>query len=381
MTSNEPKGADREPLHVVLLTAPAPMGGLETVVANLAAGLADAGVHVTLVQLITPGSSTSGALNAVQSSRLTHVTLVHAARAYREVRDDIIALLPARASTVLHSHGKRADLIGALVARKARMPHVSTVHGFITNSAKQRVARRVHEFVLRRVDRVIAVSRQLEAELQRSIGMTRVRLIPNAPPRIVRKDRTAARALLGASEGGERHALVGWVGRISREKGLDVFIRAIPLMHDRDAGIVVLGDGAERASLMAEAQAAGIAGRLTWLGAVPDAASLFSGLDVLVVSSRTEGTPMNVLEAIDAAVPVVATAVGGIPDLIDEGAGWLVPSESSPALAAALDEALGDLTAARARAEMALARVRARSTDWIGAHHSLYRQLSVRESS
>ncbi len=127
---------------------------------------------------------------------------------------------------------------------------------------------------------------------------------------------------------------------------------------------------------MAEAQAAGVSDRIAWLGAVPDAAALFSGLDVLVVSSRTEGTPMNVLEAIDAAVPVVATAVGGIPDLIDDGAGWLVPSESPSALAAALDAALGDLSAARARADQALARVRSRGTDWIAAHHSLYRQLS-----
>lgn len=376
MTDNQTSAVDGMPLHVVLLTAPAPMGGLETVVANLAAGLSDAGVHVTLIQLITPGGSTSSALSAVQSARLTHVTLVHAARAYRQIRDDVLALLPAHATTVLHSHGKRADLIGALVARSARLPHVSTVHGFITNTAKQRVARRVHEFVLRRVDRVIAVSRLLETELRQAIGSSRVALIPNAPPRIVRKARDAARALLGASALGEPSVLVGWVGRISREKGLDVFIQSLPLLLDRNAGIVVIGDGAERASLMAEAQAAGVSDRIAWLGAVPDAAALFSGLDVLVVSSRTEGTPMNVLEAIDAAVPVVATAVGGIPDLIDDGAGWLVPSESPSALAAALDAALGDLSAARARADQALARVRSRGTDWIAAHHSLYRQLS-----
>ncbi len=196
MTDNQTSAVDGVPLHVVLLTAPAPMGGLETVVANLAAGLTDAGVHVTLVQLITPGGSTSSALCAVQSTRLKHVTLVHAARAYRQIRDDVVALLPSHATTVLHSHGKRADLIGALVARSARLPHVSTVHGFITNTAKQRVARRVHEFVLRRVDRVIAVSRVLETELRLAVGASRVALIPNAPPRIVRKTRDAARTTI-----------------------------------------------------------------------------------------------------------------------------------------------------------------------------------------
>ncbi len=209
MTDNRASADNGVPLHVVLLTAPAPMGGLETVVANLAAGLTDSGVHVTLVQLITPGGSTSSALSAVQSARRTPVTRVHAARADRQIRDDVVALLPAHATIVLHSHGKRADLIGALVARSARLPHVSTVHGFITNTAKQRVARRVHEFVLRRVDRVIAVSRLLETELRQAIGASRVALIPNAPPRILRKARDAARVLLGASALGEPAVLVG----------------------------------------------------------------------------------------------------------------------------------------------------------------------------
>lgn len=359
---------------VFLLTAASSIGGLETVAAALAHGLAQAGRRVTLVQLRTPGGARSEALDRINHPLVEHRSLEHSARDYRGIVKAVRSLLPSDRSAIVHSHGKRADFIGALVVLGTRHRQVATVHGFVANTFKQRIGRRMHELTLRRADRIVAVSKPLEQELSKIAGARKVRLIENASPGVRTLDRAAARARLSQSM---NTVVVGWVGRISPEKGLDIFLQAAAAQVDQTSRIVVIGDGNDRPVREAQARELGLSERIRWLGPVPGAAELFSGLDLLVLSSRTEGTPMNVLEAIDAGVPVVATAVGGVPALLEDGAGWLVSSESPRDLAAAMDEVVGDLRAAKGRAELALARLRARqqSADWISSHISLYEEL------
>jgi glycosyltransferase involved in cell wall biosynthesis len=115
-------------------------------------------------------------------------------------------------------------------------------------------------------------------------------------------------------------------------------------------------------------------------GAHADAARLFSAFDALVISSRTEGTPMIVLEAAVAGIPVVSTSVGGVPDLLEDGAGWLVPPGDRDALAQAIRAALDDptergLRGARLRARFAPA---ASDNDWVDQYLDLYRRLIAR---
>jgi len=363
------------PRDVLLLTAPAPHGGLETVVATLAAGLARAGHSVTVIQLLTPGAPLASALSELSHSNIRHLHFIRAARDYSGACADVRALLDAQPSAVLHAHGARADLIAALTSRKRRR-FVSTVHGFVTNSVKQRLARIAHLLVLRRASRVVAVSGLLDRQLSRTVGRKRVVFIPNAPPINTLLPRSEARAALGVPSDAR---VIGWVGRASREKGLDVFVEAMALLNDREAVAVVIGDGPELNVASAKAEACGLTHRIRWLGAQSNAARLFAGLDLLVLSSRTEGTPMTVLEAIDARVPVVATAVGGVPDLLGNDAGWLVPSESPARLAVAIDEALRDRDGATRRADRAAQSLDARHglSMWIAAHVQLYEESSV----
>jgi glycosyltransferase involved in cell wall biosynthesis len=151
------------------------------------------------------------------------------------------------------------------------------------------------------------------------------------------------------------------VGRLQPEKGVDVFLRAAALVSARvpSARFVVVGDGPLRGELEALAGRLGLEGRVEFLGYRPDARELLGGLDVLAVSSRSDGAPLVVLEALTAGVPVVGSAVGGIPDQIRHGReGLLVPPGDPHALADALAALVAE--PARARAMGAAGRRRAR---------------------
>jgi len=144
------------------------------------------------------------------------------------------------------------------------------------------------------------------------------------------------------------------VGRLRIRKGLDVLLAAMPelLLRHPGARLVVAGDGEHRAALESAAAALGLGDAVAFLGRVDGGRvrALLPGAAALVVPSLYEGMPLVVLEAMAAAVPVVASRVSGIPEVVVDGeTGWLVPPEDPPALAAALAALLGDGAAARRR--------------------------------
>jgi glycosyltransferase involved in cell wall biosynthesis len=127
--------------------------------------------------------------------------------------------------------------------------------------------------------------------------------------------------------------------------------------------VAVIGEGPERPDLEQRVRDAGLADRVRFHGEVLDAAACFRAFDLFVSSSRTEGTPIVLFEAIAAGVPVVATSVGGVPDVLGPDQALLVPPEDPSALAAAIREALAEPGAASVRAENAMRR--------LGEHYAL----------
>jgi glycosyltransferase involved in cell wall biosynthesis len=104
-----------------------------------------------------------------------------------------------------------------------------------------------------------------------------------------------------------------------------------------------VGDGPLRESLVLRAEELGIAERVTFLGWRQDMPQVYAALDLLTLTSRNEGTPVTIIEGMAAGVPVAATAVGGVPDLVrDRETGWLVPPDNSPALMGAWQAILKD---------------------------------------
>ena len=148
-------------------------------------------------------------------------------------------------------------------------------------------------------------------------------------------------------------------------------------LADVRAELHFVGDGRMRGNLEARARELGIGERVTFHGPVVDAGRFLAAFDLLALSSRTEGTPMVLFEALAAGVPIVATTVGGVPDVVSEREALLVPSEDPGALATAIERALGFPEEARERADRAAHRLRSAYAvePWLDAHVSLYRGL------
>jgi glycosyltransferase involved in cell wall biosynthesis len=200
-------------------------------------------------------------------------------------------------------------------------------------------------------------------------------------------DRAEARQQLGLPPHGRS---IAWIGRLVPIKGPDLFMRALSGIRRSDWTACVIGDGPERPAMEAIARSSGVADRVRFAGLVHEAARYLAAFDLLVLSSRSEGTPIVVLEAMGAEVPVVATAVGGVSELLGgDAGGWLVPPEDPLALANAVDQALSDPAAVQSRTRFGRARVESELSlpVWIGRHEAVYhsairtRQSARRRSS
>jgi glycosyltransferase involved in cell wall biosynthesis len=353
------------------------MGGLETVVSTLAAAQRRSGHTVVVAPTLSaPGDGWNFA-TSLEHADVELVPLVVPRRGYLRERTLIRVLCRSHGVNIVHTHGYRSDIVGGHAGHESGLPIVTTVHGFTGGGLKNRAYEQLQRFVLRRFDAVVVVSRRQADQLRASgVPAQRLHVVPNAlaahPSPLSRGD--ARRALGLPTEG----LFAGWVGRVSREKGIDVFIDALASLRDPTIGGVILGDGPERAAESARAETLA-SGRFRWLGAVPDAAKYFAAFDLFVLSSRTEGLPMVMLEAMAAGTPVVATSVGGIPDLISPAEGMLVPPEDPKALAEAIRATVLDGDAAAARASAARERQRAHFdvASWSALYEEIYRDLTA----
>ncbi len=366
-----PASASGPILHV---HAPGAVGGAGRVVQLLASSQQKAGNDVTVAVVLDRGDDGSRFCDPIEASGVRTRRWQVPARRYDQDHARVAALCRELGPGVVHTHGYRADVVAAHAARRLGIPVVSTAHGFTGGDWKNRLFQRLQCGSFRRADAVIAVSERLADDLaRRGVPGDRIHVVPNAYPDDEPRLRpAAARERLGVPD--DRLHL-GWVGRVSPEKGLDVLLDALPSLEDLPITVSVVGDGSDRTSLRDRISAAA-ADRVLWHGSLPDAGALFPAFDLFVLSSRTEGTPMVLFEAMAAEVPIVATAVGGVPDVVSELEAVLTPPEDPVALASAIRSALLDRDAAGARARAA----RRRLTEqfgvgaWVERHADVYRQ-------
>lgn len=246
-----------------------------------------------------------------------------------------------KADVVLATWAYPDGCAAILEARALGKPCVVKVHGTDVNDVvHRRSVRAIAARVLQMADAIVAVSRPLAAELEGlGVPRDRIHLVNNGidASLFAAIDRARARHSLGLPQD-ERVIL--FVGRLERRKGvfdlLDAFERA---RHRVEARLVLVGDGVDGARVRAAASR----GRIRVVGARPheEVARWMAACDLLVLPSWMEGTPNVVLEALASGRPVVATRVGGIPDVLsDDRAGILVPAHDPSALADALVAAL-----------------------------------------
>jgi glycosyltransferase involved in cell wall biosynthesis len=311
---------------ILQIVAPGAFGGLERVVQLLGAGLVRLGheVHVVAVAGPTEAGANEGFLGPLADAGVqTHPLVV---RGRLEERAAVARLCRELRPHVVHTHGYRPDVLDADVARRLGIPVVTTVHGFTGGGWRNRVYEWLQCRAFRGFDAVVAVSRPLVSRLTAAgVSASRIHEVPNAwgdvGMPVAPLGRQEARRLLGLPAD---DFVVGWVGRLSPEKGADVLLGAIPYLKDLPLAVSFVGDGAERLSLAARARGLGLNGQIHWHGAVAEAGRFFSAFDVFVLSSRTEGTPIVLFEAMAAGVPIVATEVGGVPYVVSPAEAALV---------------------------------------------------------
>lgn len=360
-------------LHVV---APCEVGGLERVVHALAIGHRRAGHQVSVVAVLSNRRQDHSFLQPLREADVEVVPLHLPPRAYLRERAAVAEICRRRQPDVVHTHGYRVDVVDAAAARRLGVATVTTVHGFCGGDLKNRLYERLQRRALRRFNAVVAVSRPLAGELTRAgVPAEHVHVIPNAwPEGVPPLPPDAARRVLGVP--GERFH-VGWVGRLSSEKGPDVLVAALGLLGDLPLTVSVLGDGRQRPQLEALAARRGLAERVRWFGNHPEAGRLFAAFDVFVLSSRTEGTPIVLFEAMAASTPIVATAVGGVPDVLTSQDALLVPPDDPVGLAAAIRSVHADPAGAAARAGRARERLGNQFTlaPWLMQYERVYRSV------
>lgn len=264
-------------------------------------------------------------------------------RCAREIADR----LTAWKADVVCTSGYKPDILGWLASRRCGVPQVIVSHGWTAATWKVRMYEAIDRFVHRKADAVVSVSEGQAAKVRATgVPAERMTTIVNA----VGSDAFAAAdpsyaAMLREMFSRPVRWILGAAGRFSPEKGMDTLVEAAAILGKThpDAGVVIFGEGPTRPDLEERIGRHGLNDRVVLAGFRGDVGKFLPHLDVGVLPSNTEGLPVILLEMLAAGRPVVATSVGGIPEVIADGStGWLVPAGQPETLAKKLAAVLDD---------------------------------------
>ncbi|MCL4499024.1 MAG: glycosyltransferase [Chloroflexi bacterium] len=236
---------------------------------------------------------------------------------------------------VVFTHGLRANLAGRAAGWSRKVPVVTTVHSAIArdyaNAFKQHIAPKIDDLSLPLTDRFIAVSNAIRNDLiRRGVAPGKISIvyngvdIPDERPLL-----SEVRAQLGLST---EHFVVGTVARLEPNKGIKFLVCAAKELREQlsDLRVVIVGAGRDKLDLEREAERLGISDIVTFTGFREDARRLMTSFDIFALPSLMEGFALVVIEAMAAGIPVVASQVGGVPEIIDNGRNGLLVDASDP---------------------------------------------------
>ncbi|MDB4931261.1 MAG: glycosyl transferase group 1 [Myxococcaceae bacterium] len=285
---------------------------------------------------------------------------------------------------VVQSHSYKPHLIAMAVRAVKRVPWVGHHHGWTAENDKVKRYHRIDAWSLPRANRVVAVANSArDIVVHEGVAPEKVVVIPNA---VDARDistplsRDEARAALGIPAGDFVAAVVG---RLSHEKGQDLALRALASARAQGADVTfaLAGDGPDREMLEGLAKELGLGLAVRFLGHQKQVGVVYKACDMLVMPSRSEAMPNALLEAMTLGLPVVATRVGGVPEVADDGEmAWIVEPESADALARAVVDCVARPDERARRVAQARARTTERHDPARRAERylSLYAALGVR---
>lgn len=259
------------------------------------------------------------------------------------MRRDLVDWAP----DLMHTHLLYSTLIGGVMARALGVPHVTTLHNERSDAVRprDRIRSWLEQRVLRHLTAVVIACGPRIADIQKTrTGKTLLvtvanRVRPFTP--LAPVQRLAARQAAGIAP---EEVLVLAAGRLMPQKGFDILVYAFAEVTKTapKAVLFIVGDGPDRAALEQQAKGLGLGDRLRFPGAVADLGQMLQIADGFVLSSRHEGLPLVLIEALSAGLPIVSTRVGDVETLLDDSCGLLVGAAEAKPLAAALLRLVGD---------------------------------------
>ena len=251
------------------------------------------------------------------------------------VARSLYGLLKGGGFDLIHTHGYFADICALPVARFLNVRSIATCHGFISNDRKLRFYNYLDRHSLSFSDIVIAVSDGIKAVLiEGGVKEHKITVLQNAVVTDIdledfRQRRVAKRQALGINTD---QFVVGYMGRLSQEKGLSFLVQALAQLRARGITpkLLLVGEGTEGEALEEQVAVAGLADQVVFAGFQEDTDDWLAVFDLFALPSLTEGTPMALLEAMAAGIPVVATAVGGVPGVVADGVNGFLVEPADP---------------------------------------------------
>jgi glycosyltransferase involved in cell wall biosynthesis len=320
---------------------------------------------VTFERVAGNGDSTANALvAAARDSGITVDVITERFRFDRAVIKQLRGIVARRAPDVIQTHMIKSHFLVKLSGLGKQYPWIAYHHGYTSTDLKMQFYNQLNRWSLPSADLVIAVCGEFAKQLTASgVQKDRIRVSHNSvkPPRIISSDeQQTLRERFGIS--GDEKVLLA-VGRLSREKGHADLIEAVGLLRtaepDLKFKLLIVGDGPERANLARAVTERSIVSQVVFVGHVTDVAPFYAIADVLALPSHSEGSPNVLLEAMAAGLPIVATSVGGVPEIAtNEEDALLVAARDPSAFAGALRNSLTDSALTRKLKNNAIARAR-----------------------
>lgn len=363
-------------LSIVHVLSSFGVGGQERVALDLAIGQKARGHRVSVVSLAPPPD---GAM--ADEFREHGITVDRVPKSGEGIDASLVAKLVRTfrrlEADVVHTHNPLPLIYGAPAARLARAAAIHTKHGINPGGRGHRLLRRAaaqlaHAFV------AVSDTTEKQAREQRDAPAKKIHTIANG----IRLDRyhpdpdarSTTRVELGLGDAW----VVGTVGRLDNFKNQALLVRAMAPLLSSDVRLVIVGDGPARADVEAEVAKLAEPKWVVMTGRRMDVPRIIPAFDVFALSSKSEGLPLVVPEAMAAGLPIVTTAVGGLPSVVDEGkTGMLVPVDEA-ALSAALKKLVDDRALAKRLGETArkTALERYSADRMVDAYLALYREAT-----
>ena len=326
------------PLRVLQLISSGGYYGAENMLLNLCASQEAAGCRHSLLLFYNVHAPNVELYERARRRGIT-VRMVHCKgradwRAVREIREYIAQ----DQIDLVHTHGYKADLYGYLAARGMEKPIVATCHNWVGGTAALGIYNRLDRMVLKRFNAIAAVSDAVRKRLlQCGIAPDAIKTIANG---------IEVEAFRNAKPPDPIHPqakIIGMVARLDLQKGFECLLLAVRKLQKtfENFRVVITGEGPDRPAIEQMIEHYGLQRCVILAGARSDMSNVYAAMDIFVLPSLNEGLPMTLLEAMAASKPVIASRVGAIPDVVQDGeTGLLVTPGDSSALCDALAQLL-----------------------------------------